>query len=399
LLLSLPRASSLPRLPETCARASVFVSHRTLPSVAVQSVRNGPIREETPSSSTQIDSTAAFDPTRTPSALALVILLMTAGAATAAVDGTAAADVSATATAALPIDNLSTLLAALPIEVVDGATDGDPPGDSLSGLFGPALATLFLGSGLVPSLKLANSQAFARLSSQTAVLSEATPASEVGGTVLGISRLLGCVYRRRQSSALSLSRHRRPRDAPRCLSLAPSSLALIADPKPLYTDDVLDVVSRLSAGESLGLQPGRLLRRDEFEAALAGSPSRAAALVGLDGSPLGSKDAQQGASTGPAATSRTTSTSASPRPPPALAVDAAWTALSGGSPYVAPEELERQLSRWRPSPSVFVLEQFERSLLQGRAAIGAAYFILFGLQALTLTVFVLQPLGTALSGF
>ena len=158
LLLSLPRASSLPRLPETCARASVFVSHRTLPSVAVQSVRNGPIREETPSSSTQIDSTAAFDPTRTPSALALVILLMTAGAATAAVDGTAAADVSATATAALPIDNLSTLLAALPIEVVDGATDGDPPGDSLSGLFGPALATLFLGSGLVPSLKLANSQ-------------------------------------------------------------------------------------------------------------------------------------------------------------------------------------------------------------------------------------------------
>ncbi|KOO24488.1 hypothetical protein Ctob_004407 [Chrysochromulina tobinii] len=79
-------------------------------------------------------------------------------------------------------------------------------------------------------------------------------------------------------------------------------------------------------------------------------------------------------------------------------MEATWTALSGGSPYVAPEEVARQLSRWRPQPSVFVLDEFERSLLQGRAAIASGYAILFGLQALVLVVFVAQPLWKAVAG-
>ena len=76
----------------------------------------------------------------------------------------------------------------------------------------------------------------------------------------------------------------------------------------------------------------------------------------------------------------------------ALAVDAAWTALSGGSPYVQPQEVERQLSRWRPDASTLDLDEFSTSLMQGRAVVGSGYLMLFGLQALTVALLVIQPL-------
>ena len=38
------------------------------------------------------------------------------------------------------------------------------------------------------------------------------------------------------------------------------------------------------------------------------------------------------------------------------------------------------------------IDQFEKSLLQGRASVSGGYLVLFGLQALVLLVLVIQPL-------
>ena len=226
--------------------------------------------------------------------------------------------------------------------------DGGGGGASVEAALGPLLALAFLGQGLLPSLRTANTQALASLGDRTERLSERTAAAEAGGVVLPCSRWLGY-------------------------------------PAPLYADDVLDAVSRLQPGDTLGTAAGRLLRRAEFEALLAARPAQATTLHGIDGAPL-----TNGAVRPTWVPSQV--------PPSALAMEATWTALSGGSPYVAPEEVARQLSRWRPQPSVFVLDEFERSLLQGRAAIASGYVILFGLQALVLVVFVAQPLWKAVAG-
>ena len=69
-----------------------------------------------------------------------------------------------------------------------------------------------------------------------------------------------------------------------------------------------------------------------------------------------------------------------------------WVALSGGSSYLAPEELDRQLERWKPADDVVRLGEFERALLVGRSVIVGGYLILFGLQALVLGTFVIGPL-------
>ena len=74
------------------------------------------------------------------------------------------------------------------------------------------------------------------------------------------------------------------------------------------------------------------------------------------------------------------------------ALDAVWVALSGGSSYLAPEELDRQLERWKPADDVVRLGEFERALLVGRSVIVGGYLILFGLQALVLGTFVVGPL-------
>ena len=226
--------------------------------------------------------------------------------------------------------------------------DGGGGGPSVEAVLGPLLALAFLGQGLLPSLRTANTQALASLGDRTERLSERTAAAEAGGVVMPCSRWLGY-------------------------------------PAPLYADDVLDAVSRLEPGDTLGTAAGRLIRRAEFEALLAARPAQTTTLHGIDGAPL-----TNGAVRSTWAPSQA--------PPSALAMEATWTALSGGSPYVAPEEVARQLSRWRPQPSVFVLDEFERSLLQGRAAIASGYAILFGLQALVLVVFVAQPLWKAVAG-
>ena len=73
------------------------------------------------------------------------------------------------------------------------------------------------------------------------------------------------------------------------------------------------------------------------------------------------------------------------------------SALSGGSSYLSPEELDRQLERWRPEAGTVRLQEFERALLQGRLTIVGGYLTLFGIQALVLAVFVLGPLVERLS--
>ena len=152
---------------------------------------------------------------------------------------------------------------------------------------------------------------------------------------------------------------------------------LLLYPAPLYVADVINVVSRC---ESLRTR-SRGIRREEFEALLSSRPPRRLRVM----------DAPAGAA----------ADAASPqRPLPKLATEAAWTALSGGSPYVSQQEAERQLARWLPptsrgASSAVALREFERSLLQGRAVVASGYVVLFGLQALVLALFVVKPLAEA----
>jgi len=79
-------------------------------------------------------------------------------------------------------------------------------------------------------------------------------------------------------------------------------------------------------------------------------------------------------------------------------LDMAWTALSGGSPYLAFEEAERKLAQWRPdSSATLTLRAFEKALIRGRANILVGYLVLFGLQASVLIVLVIGPLLSASS--
>ena len=132
----------------------------------------------------------------------------------------------------------------------------------------------------------------------------------------------------------------------------------------------------MHAGDTLGVAPPTLLRRSDFESLLATRVSQSDVLCGADGRQLSGELKQTELSD--------------------IAVDATWTALSGGSSYVSAQEVARQLQRWRPEDGVFVVEEFETSLLQGRATIASGYVILFGLQALMLCIFVVQPLWNAI---
>jgi peptide deformylase len=214
-----------------------------------------------------------------------------------------------------------------------------------SGAMGPVLLALFLGGGLVPSLADANSQAFSKLSGGEGELDQVTPARSKGGAELACSPLL--FY-----------------------------------PAPLILDDVADVLSRISAG-TLQLNTSRLLRRAELEKALSELPPRSEELRGKDGASLPILEPL--------------STPASPKPLPSLAMEAVWCAFSGGSPYVSVAEFERQVGRWRPDDGTLVMEEFEKSLLQGRAQVFLGFAVLFGLQALVLGVLVVQPLWEALA--
>jgi hypothetical protein len=204
----------------------------------------------------------------------------------------------------------------------------------------PMMVGLAFGGGLVPSLAKANQAA---ISSLTQAGAKFAP-SPANGPVL-------------RSSA---SWHR------------------LGYPEPLYLADVIEVVGRVSAGRLAATESDGFLQRDELEREFEALPRRMS-LRARDGSPLpllaASYDEAQ---------------------LPPLAFDATWTALSTGSSFVSTQEIERQLARWRPDPDTFVLEEYEKSLLQGRSAIFSGYVILFGLQAMVLALLVVLPLVQAL---
>jgi hypothetical protein len=81
-----------------------------------------------------------------------------------------------------------------------------------------------------------------------------------------------------------------------------------------------------------------LLRRTEFASRVAALPARRVWPVDDDG-PAG----------GVALRDALGASSLRSRPLNAVAIDAVWVALSGGSSYLSPEELDRQLTRWRPA--------------------------------------------------
>lgn len=144
------------------------------------------------------------------------------------------------------------------------------------------------------------------------------------------------------------------------------SAPLLFYPEPPRVADVLAVMARLdSAGlkKSSGSVPSvvwdnsksavaggdvwkpdrpaarTLLRRTEFASRVAALPARRVWPADEDGGPAGGVELRValGAS------------SLRSRPLNAVAIDAVWVALSGGSSYLSPEELDRQLTRWRPA--------------------------------------------------
>lgn len=211
-------------------------------------------------------------------------------------------------------------------------------------LAGPVLVAMAFGGGLLPSLAAANSKALDNLSAGRAL---STP-------------------------TLGMAMNSEPlRSSP-----------LLCYPAPLLVADVEDVVSRFCADDAeytlkCPASGKRLLRRAEFCERVALLPRRT-----LTGGVLREADS---------------SSSNDDEPPPSLAVEATWAALSGSAPYVSPQEVERQLSRWRPNTETFVLAEYERSLLQARASVAVGYVVLFGLQAMVLSLLVVQPLVDALT--
>ena len=97
------------------------------------------------------------------------------------------------------------------------------------------------------------------------------------------------------------------------------------------------------AGGDVWTPPGggaarKLLRRAEFASRVAALPARRGWPADEDG-PAG----------GVALRDALGASSLRSRPLNAVALDAVWVALSGGSSYLSPEELDRQLTRWRPA--------------------------------------------------
>ena len=197
-----------------------------------------------------------------------------------------------------------------------------------------ALVALAFGSGLVPSVMRANSAAFETLAA--GVADDEPPASS----------LEPCL---RNSAILGYAR-------------------------PLTIPDVLAVASRLRGDDFSGL-----MSRAQFDQSIRAAPPCDWPRDST-GQCVGGDSLRE--SCGPLASRRLTR----------IAIDATWTALSGGSSYVASQEVQRQLERWRPDASTFVLDEFERALLMGRANVLLGYTTLFGLQAAVLCVFAVRPL-------
>lgn len=208
-----------------------------------------------------------------------------------------------------------------------------------------AVVALAFGGGLLPGLTLANQKAYAALTTARPELVKITRGAAAGSSQLGCSPFL-------------------------------------AYPAPVFLIDVVNVLGRIEQASDLdcvaNCAAGRYVRREEFEASLASLPLPAEQLCDSSGKALVLATSEAG-------------------PPEPLAVDAVWAALSGGAPYVSPQEVERCLARWRPNPATLALDDFERSLLQGRAIVACGFVVLFGMEALVLVLLVLRPLIEKLS--
>mgnify|MGYP003685530569 CR=1 FL=1 len=150
-------------------------------------------------------------------------------------------------------------------------------------------------------------------------------------------------------------------------------------PTPLRLADVTNAVSRLPslANAPVKLSPGGrplFMRRAEFAQQLLEAPPLAhQPLHSETKEPLTFLDLRRRAVT-------------------PLAVDACWTALTGGAPYCSREEFARQLAQWVPERGCVCISCFERALVIGRATILLGYIVLFGLQVLVVGVFVVPML-------
>ena len=120
--------------------------------------------------------------------------------------------------------------------------------------------------------------------------------------------------------------------------------AILGYARPLTIPDVLAVASRLRGDDFSGLTS-----RAQFDQSIRAAPPCDWPRDST-GQCVGGDSLRE--SCGPLASRRLTR----------IAIDATWTALSGGSSYVASQEVQRQLERWRPDASTFVLDEFERAL-------------------------------------
>jgi len=202
---------------------------------------------------------------------------------------------------------------------------------------------LALGSGLIPSLKVANSKVLSNVRVRRDFASEEEQ-QELGPP-------LPC--------------------APLLLLRSPPKLAA-----------TVAVVARLDPDL---MQGKKLIQQVQFEETLKKTPPRKW--------PVDAEGQAVGGDVLAAAAASTWQT----RPLSPLALEVVWIALSGGSSFLAAEEYQRQCERWRPDQHTFVLSLFERALLQGRATTFLGYGILLGLQAAVLLVLVIQPLADQLA--
>lgn len=221
-----------------------------------------------------------------------------------------------------------------------------------------ALVGLAFGGSLLPSVAQANAQA----------LSNLRASKDLAGADVALSEL-------------------------DCTPALPCSPFLLYG-APLKLGSLVGVVGRMSLADEDGPLPAcrsedRRLTRPEWEAAIVAREPPTAWPRDAEGAPVLGDGLPSplciGADDGCELAQR----------PSELALDAVWVALSGGSSLVAHQEVDRQLSRWRPDARTFVLEEFEKSLLQGRATQLTGYLILFGLEALVAGVLVFPPLAAS----
>ena len=235
------------------------------------------------------------------------------------------------------------------------------------------IVALSFAGGLIPSVSLANKQA---TSSLLDAVSNAAPAT-TDSPPLRLSPLLFYPTPPRVADVLAV------------VSRIDAKALKVPTKPPKTTAPARGFMNKEIEAGWTPAKPSarRLLRRAEWAGRISKLPASSWPNEADDGSPAGGAGLRD--ALGPSSLRK--------RPLSPVAIDAVWVALSGGSSYLSPEELDRQLERWRPEAGTVRLQEFERALLQGRLTIVGGYLTLFGIQALVLAVFVLGPLVDRLS--